>query len=594
VPLLVHRSLRFLIAGLMAVSLLGVAVFRPLDSSAQASVPASAEYVPAHSLLFLTVDLDVTSTPWLQAAILAQRIDQRLTPEQLFGSLAGSVFGEQAAQIDPQLFLGGEVTLVLVELDVAGIVDDSTPIDDVEGGVGMVDVSVAAAEVTQGLVLIALPPDVSAADEALQAALSAQAETDGVTVESSSYAGIDIQSIPANAESGRPGMAIAQVDDALVAAATPAELEPVIDVRVNDASSMADNEAVPVVLEPLASDYLAIGVLNGPAAAAAGADAGTVGGITEVVVPGGDNAVTGFTLTAVNEGFRVDTRSASTNGEPVAGMNAPYDAELIGRMPADTQVLIDGYNLGGTGVIDAAVVVLFEAFFGSLEAAFVPFQPQGTPVPATVVPLDEAAQEAYSTVALLLGVNLQTELVQLLDGEYALGIWGIDNGDIAGAGAALIARTSDPATVDATLASLTNFLGVGASSLTGAAGATPGSAGAAELTVIDLSTDGTDLAPISFGVVGDEIIIGYGEGGEVAVNGVDDPLSESELFGAVTAELPQERNFLLYVNLDALQSTLQSTEGGLAMVTSGQAFGLAGFQDGDLAGTQGLLYIPEE
>ena len=125
VRFLIERISRYLLALVLTVSLLGVAVAGDTGVNAQAALPASASYVPADSLLFVTVDLDVTSMPWLQAAILAQRIDQNLTPEQIFGTLAGSVFGDQAVEIDPELFLGGEATLIAIDPDFGGLIEEA-------------------------------------------------------------------------------------------------------------------------------------------------------------------------------------------------------------------------------------------------------------------------------------------------------------------------------------------------------------------------------------------------------------------------------------------------------------------------------------
>jgi hypothetical protein len=578
---------------LLIISLLGVAVAGSAGVKAQAAPPESASYVPADSLLFVTVDLDVTSTPWLQAAILTQRIDQNLTPEQIFSSLAGAVFGDQASAIDPALFIGGEATLVAVDPDFAGLIEEAIPTDpSIAAGAG-VDVSVATAELTQGYVLVTLPPDVAAAEAAMEQALASQAETDGVSVDSSTYEGIDIRSIPAVEASGRPGIAIAQVDEAVIAAATAAELESVIDVRVGSAPTMADSEFIDAVLAPLPSAYLAIGVLNGPVAAAVATEAGDLGSSVNVFTPGGTNAFTGFTVTAGNEGFRLDSRSTSTDGSPVAGAGESFDAELPNRMPADTQVLVNGADFGSTGVLDAVVVTLFAVFFGSLEGTVVPLDPVATPEATPVPTFEETAAQVYQTLALLLGVNLQTDLVQLLDGEYAFGLWGLEGGQLETASAVLISQTSDPETVQSTITMLTNFLGVGAGDITGAAGATPEATGGAGLIEIDLSSEDMALAPLSIGVVDDALIIGYGSGGDVAVNGGDGSLVETEPFEAVTAQLPAERNLLIFVNLGSLQSTLGAQGGGASMVTGGQALAIAGFQDGDMAALQGMLYIPE-
>jgi hypothetical protein len=588
----IERSFRYIIVALLMFAMVGAVNAGRTTVSAQAATPESASYVPADSLMFVTVDLDVTSTPWLQAGILAQRIDQNLTPEQLFGALASSVLGQQASAIDPQLFLGGEATLIAVDPNLGQLVDEAIPDDVVTMPGSSIDVSVTTSELTEGYVLVTLPLDAAAAEAAMRQALIDQAAIDGVAVAFSKSGEVSITAIPADEASGRPGVAVAQVDDAVIAAATVRELQAVIDVRLSDAPSMAEFELIDTVLAPLPSEYLAIGAINGPAAGAAAGGIDEAGAAADVILPSGTNAFTGFTITAENDGFRLDSRSASTDRTPLAAGGEPFVAELPELLPADTQVMVSGYDFESTQVLDAVVVTLFAVFFGAMEGSVVPLDPAASPEPTAVPTFEEASAEAYQTLALLLGVNLQTDLVQLLDGEFLLGIWGVENADLAVGNAVVIAKTSDPTTVDATVTTLMNFLGLGAPDLTGAAGATPESTGGTGLTEIDLSGGGTELAPLAIGVVNDALIIAYGGGADVAINGSDDRLVDTALFGDATAGLPSERNSLTFINLGALESSLAGTGAG-SFVAAGQAFAVAGFQDGELAGMQGILYIPE-
>ncbi len=592
IPDRIEGSFRYVVVVLLMFAMVGAVNTGRTTVSAQAAAPESTSYVPADSLMFVTVDLDVTSTPWLQAGILAQRIDQNLTPEQLFGALASSVLGQQASAIDPQLFLGGEATLIAVDPNLGQLVDEAIPDDVVTMPGAGIDVSVTTAELTEGYVLVTLPPDAAAAEAAMRQALIDQAAIDGVAVAFSRSGDVSITAIPADEASGRPGVAVAQVDDAVIAAATVRELQAVIDVRVNDAPSMADVESIDTVMAPLPSEYLAIGAINGPVAGAAAAGIDEAGAAADVILPSGTNAFTGFTITAENEGFRLDSRSASTDGTPLAAGGDPFIAELPELLPADTQVMVSGYDFQSTQVLDGVVVTLFALFFGAMEGSVVPLDPAASPEPTAVPTFEEAAAEAYETLALLLGVNLQTDLVQLLDGEFLFGIWGVENADLAVGNVVLIANTSDPATVDATVTTLMNFLGLGAPDLTGAAGATPETTGGTGLTVSDLSDGGTELAPLAIGVANDALIIAYGNGADVAISGSDDRLVDTDLFAAATAGLPSERNSLTFINLGALESSLGGPGAG-SFISAGQAFAVAGFQDGELAGMQGLLYIPE-
>jgi hypothetical protein len=105
-------------------------------------------------------------------------------------------------------------------------------------------------------------------------------------------------------------------------------------------------------------------------------------------------------------------------------------------------------------------------------------------------------------------------------------------------------------------------------------------------------------SPLTVGVVDGNLAIGIGAEGTSAITGATDSLADDPLFIAATAELPSERNSLIYVNVGLLRSTIDASLSSTVYGEDGSidfnadALAIAGFQDGDMAGAQGLLYIP--
>jgi hypothetical protein len=86
------------------------------------------------------------------------------------------------------------------------------------------------------------------------------------------------------------------------------------------------------------------------------------------------------------------------------------------------------------------------------------YQLKDPPTPAVEITLPDAANTAFSQLALLFGVNLKSQLIDKLDGEFAFGLWGVNSTDATGVNAAFISQTSDPAAVDASLNAMLSFV----------------------------------------------------------------------------------------------------------------------------------------
>jgi hypothetical protein len=333
----------------------------------------------------------------------------------------------------------------------------------------------------------------------------------------------------------------------------------------------------------LPESRLLLGFLNGPALMADALELEGFGPAIEAFIPGGANAATGFAVRSESDGFRVDTHTVSTNGEPLRTFGEHFEPALLSSLPAETQIGVSGNDFADTRLIDGVFAILFNAIFSSLGDMFVDFASEATPeaIPTT---LDGAAAAAYALASSLLGIDLQRDLVDLIDEEYLLGIWNV-GGTFSDPRVGFISETSDPAQVAQSLSGVTLVAGF----LTGSNPATS----AAGLTSFDI--DGGELA---VGVIDDTFVTSFGGGGEALLERPELALIDTPLFQTVTEPLPADRSLLIYVNIEALQAgaapvRMPGTFGLARTPLNGPAFAFAMFNDGEDLGGQGYVYIPE-
>lgn len=583
------RFPRRLLSLLFAVTLIAGSLGGVSTGLARAQVrdqmPETASYVPASALAYVTANLDERSGQWQQANLLGERLGQSITPSDLFDLFSETVLGGSGL-IDVQGFLGGDVAFALTDPDVMSLLPNVQTGDILGGSSGANVVEAASAALQTGYVLIALPKDPSLAEIALRAALTRIAENNGLTPQQETQDGITISFIPGDEATGRPGFATARVDDALIAAPTVKDLLPVLDLRVNGGDSLADSVRFKQVIRPLPSETLALGAINGSVLGS------LIGPEAEQRLPGinaitnGIKAFTAFSVTAVENGFQTDSRSAGIGDGKIFGTADNFDPTYINQMPAETQIFADGFDFGATGLLDAVGVVASQVLLGAL-AGMSSATPVSTPDPETVT-LQQASNDAFGNLALLFGVNLKSQLIDSLDGEYALGVWGIDSTSANGVSAAFIAHSSDPAAVDSSLNALTVFLGFAAQGST----VTTTTIDGVTMNRVTLGSS-ANATTIDAGVNGDQLVVGIGDGAQAAISGSNDRLADTDLFKEATASLPTERNAMLFVNLESLAPVITESAGTtMSAANLPPAYALVGFKDNVMAASQGLLYVP--
>lgn len=568
---------RIALIGVFALTMSGIAISAQPSSRAQAAPPVSAQYVPAEAVLYLALDTHILSAQWVQAAILSDRLGGPSEPERFTETLLEGQF-EDGFDLDITPFIGGEVAMVMLG---AGSLFDST---DPEQALN--DPGESAEEVIDGIVIVSVPSDIEAAQAELQRALDGLAADRGTAVETITHGDATIVFLPGDTVSDAPGVAFVRIGDALAMSTSTANLEPFIDLDGGEGNAISDVPGFEAAHSAMPDERVAFGFLNGPAIVADSLSLDTFGTAVEAFVPGGSHAVTGFAISSEADGFLVDTRTVSADGEPIRTFGEHLDSNLIGNLPAETQIAISGSDFASTRLLDGALSIVFALLGGIFSQMTEPGAVDATPEPMPET-LEEAAAAGYELANSFLGVDIKGGFVDLMDGEFLFGVWNTGGGT-SDPSVGFVSETSDPATMDQTLSTLTMAAGflLGTTSHVGMSGVTTVDVGAGH---------------IELDVVEETLVIGYGGGGSALISSPESALVESSIFTTVTEPLPEDRSLLIFVNVDSLQNgpgssarSGRSAPFGLSNAKSdGPAFAFVTFNDGDEMGGQGYFYIPE-
>lgn len=560
---------RALLTGSLAVALVAGTGAPILAGSARAQETASAfstlAAAPEDAVAYFNIPLAEDSAQWTQAQALIERAG--------LGAALAEAQAEMGAEDLPlDAFLGGEAGVVVTGEAVANAIEAGNEAagDGLMGG--MDDGSeTGAADVPstepQGwaVALDARAPDTAYAG--LQAAVEGQADDAGVSVTEVEYEGVTITAAPpvpdADEDSDDMGLAVARVDDLVLIATVPADLEPLIDAAQGTVATLADVEEFSAVEAALPAEFLVFGYVN--TAAATEAQAGeTLGGdmglpdFTTMQPP----SVTGFTIAADEPGFRMETVTVGADGAALPAGQPNFESELVGKAPEDALFFLGASNLAATKVLDtvgALGIALALGMNGMAEPT----------TPTADQSLDDWVSAQYESLAGLLGINLQTDLFQQLTGEY--GIWMRGGADPSTISALFASGVTDPATVAGALDQI-NLLVQGAGG--GESFVTPRAVGDGSVSTIEL---GPGAPAFEYGTVGDELLIGVGDAVDVHAAATGEGLAGNAQFQDVMATLPAEHNSTFYVDLAQAIPLVQA----LSAVSDDMGMGMSAISDAD-------------
>lgn len=600
-----------MVAALLFSMSAGLVGFGPIALAQTASTHDLAKTAPDNSFLYADLSLDTKSDQWIKATSIINAISGSSTIKSAASTAAGDgIEGGEAALIITSL-----TALSSAANQVNGAAGGSSSANGAtagpsSGGLTSIIGSVVKGSLpsgtpsaegqqaaAQGIALVVKPKDMTKAWSKLNDSFMSNAKAASVTPKQSTYKGVKISSYAGS--NGGTGAAIAQVDDNIVWAETPADVQSIVDVVKGDHKSLASVANFTKGAGALTSDHFAFGFLNGQAlarginrsAASSGSSAlssiesvtGTMTDAINTLVGAGHD--TAFQISATSTGLGIQTVELPNGGSAVPAAAAGKASALTGatKVPADSLVFINGYNLGKSAVMQAlglAVVSIFSGIGGMAT-------PVATPTTA----------DLYQATAGFLGFNLQKDFLDQLTGKYVFALWA--NGmastpSLSSINGVLASDAANPGAVQISVGGL-GFLiqAVGQ----GKASVSTVSFGSDALSEVKAGS-GSSATTIDFGVASKQFVLGIGDGAKTYLTGAKSSLADSANFKAAFTGLPAEYDGMAYVNVASLSQMsggamtgATPVAGASAGVSNVKSYAMVSYKKGGLAYTSSMLLV---
>jgi hypothetical protein len=576
---------RSLAATALTISLSGAALTAPL-TSAQDALPPITDAAPLNTAFYQQFDLNFDGAQWQQTDALMERLgypDTLDTWREEIVSHHGDMGSFTEADLDA--VMGGEVAVVVSGEAISTLLEvQSQMVAEMAGTPVASPVALADGE-PLGVAVILRASDTDAAWDYAQNQTRAFAEQHDLELVSTPYgSGEIIETTGGEGEStddldapydawlgahGNKEFATGRAGDFIIAAATSEDVERVIDVIDGNAPSLSESEPLTQIAAELPAPALAFTYVDAEAIVNA-LDAETIASI-EAMQPGLSlqdmGSYSGLTLTAVDEGFRVDSFAIVADGADASKVIIPNSPEITGaaaHVPADTFVYTAGVlppNAFAGGAYSLAQAV------NAAETGEAP-----TETMPTAAEIDAAIEQASQT----LGFNPATELFDLLGPDYIFfsSFPSFMEGFSFNAVGAV--STSDPVTLAGTMKKIADLI-----TREGGEDVKVTSRDVDGDTVYSLTDPSEEMAPtVDFGVVGNQVVAGIGTGLDQLSATPAEALADDPQFQQIMGTLPAEYSTVFY--LDARPIT------GLVMMFS-EGFGDDGAEATPVAKPTGSL-----
>jgi len=541
-----------LFAGALAVLLVvmsfGSALIGAVPASAQVTESnfPTAAVAPEDALAYFVFSLDDESEQWQ----LGEELLDRAGLGDALNELREEALRDAAGNDLPlDAFLGGELGVVLTAQVFEALASASAQGNMAammeEGDDALATPEAGTAEPQSygaAAVLDVRAPDT--VEAGILGSMRDEAESAGAQIEETDYEGITITHATGGVgDDFDANYSVARVDDLILLAATPADLEPLIDTSQGTTASLVESAPFTDVRAALDQDYLMYGFVNGVIAKTAQESFLAQLGTT-FPMDAQPDAYSGFLVAADEPGLRFETVILPAEGATLPPLAAPYDSELLAAAPANTLMFVSAFGLAETGVLDIIGAGLIGLAMGS--------DPAGTmATPTAGQSQEEFIAEQYRQVEPLLGFNPQTELLDQLVDEY--GLWVAGEDDLASFEALMASGVADQGAVANVLQQIALLI---QSASGGAVNVVTRPVDGAEVYTFD--TGDPTIGDIEFGIVDGKLLISYGTAVDTFVDEDKPTLADDAQFQEVMATLPSERSATFYVNLARIIPLLQS------------------------------------
>jgi hypothetical protein len=587
---------RPLLTAAAVAALLAPAIASPFAVAAQEAtfLPATAQAAPADAVAFMSLDLDESSDQWQQMQELLDRMGLPTALDEVrAGILADQApDGSQLSEADLDALFGGEMGVVVTQQAVenlAGVYDVAleamaTP----EADLTEEDFATPLAGIAEegfGVAAVLQPGDLDGAWDYVQRQLETAATDAGTTVTETDYDGTTIYTVPSDdiygmdaagdlapggmddgaadeaadedAMAGMEGhglkaeIAVAQVEDFIVAGASAADLEPLIDAATGG-DNLAADEDFAATRQFFANDALAFAYVDstgltdaiGPDLTAALTDLYTqyYGAETAETYLSGIQA--GIAIWADEPGLRVDTVSMATEGDLPPMVPDAGEVTFAENVPAGALIYAAGFN--PRAVLDQVAASIAQTVnqIDAMESGETPETAQSLDDVAEML-TPEYQEEQLAQAEEIIGFNLRTDLFDNLTGEYGFA-FGAPNLASGGFDVDLILAlaTSDGDALAEQTQRLARFL----EQQQDAPDITAGAMG--EDTVYTISAEEmAGVPPFGFGVVDDQLVAGTMASIEALGSTPASTLADDAQFQTVTGLLPDDYYQIGYIDL---------------------------------------------
>ena len=565
---------------------MGSAVLTAPGASAQDALPPITDAAPANTALFQQIDLDFDGAQWQQSDALLERLgypDAMDTWRDEFAAKQGEM--GSFTESDLEAVTGGEMAIVVSDTAFATLFEvQAQMMAEMTGTPVASPVSMVEGE-PLGVALILRASDPDAAWEYAQSQTNAFATQNDLQVMSTPYGSGEIMETVGGEGQGAEDLeepystflgthggkefAAGRAGDYIIAAATADDIEQVIDVIDGNAPSLSESEPLTQIAAELPAPALAFTYFDAEAMVDA-LDADTLESI-EAMQPGLDlenmGSYSGVTLTAVDEGFRMDSYSIVADGADASQViipNSPETVAAASHVPADAFIYTAGTLPPGS----------FSSGAYSLSQAVNAMESGETSQES--LPSAEEINASIEQASETLGFNPATELFDLLGPDYIFFSSFPSFMDGFSFNAVAAVSTSDPATLAETMEKVADLIS---------------REGGEEVSLTPRDMDGDtiyslgdpsaeDSPSVDFGVLGNQAVAGIGTGLDQLSATPAEALADDPQYQEIMGTLPADYSSVFY--MDARPVT------GLAMLFTG-GFSEAGAEATPVAEPTGSL-----
>lgn len=550
VPLPIRPWMSMTLAFMLVVGLFSSTLLTS-TASAQGTSNDLASAVPADTVMFMGLNLDQDSDQWTQTRDLLERAGL----SDLAEDQAGTSTDELADSAEAQ-GITGYAAMVFTDADSLMSYSTTQDLTNAAMDTTMDPTAGEVPEVPGGFAMVIQPDDPQAMAEQFVTMATNEAETNGATLQTVDYNGVTITYWEPSAESTQVGTATAEVDGTVILATRVSDVEPIIDTVQGTTENLADTDGFKSVVDALPADHISFGYMNMEVLMDSMAQSPEFAGTVSAEDIEAAKGHMGWVVYASNDGFHFDTATILNDPSQLEAMSG-FTPSMAEKFPADLMLFANGNNIAGSGIIEM-IAGLIQTGMSQPAPTAQAYEPagMGTPAPETTTVASPSAtpteEEVWAMLEQQLGFNPNTELLALLDGEFAsaAGVYGLDEG-MPYPGFLFVSESSDPATLTQTTDVITNIANQTAQD--GTYTVSSRAIGSDEVTVITIDSSQTGNIPvvIEFGIVNDSMVIGTPEMIDEYAGGSGPKLADDASFTDTFSKLPSENVYSIsYMNIE--------------------------------------------